>query len=250
MHIGRLLAMAGTGPNRCTLHRTTAPSEARSSDVWDPVRMVIDGYAILRPPVTFDAASVEATLHALIALRAQGPLLGVIHDLRGHPGGDFMAGLQMGGAFAGLGILALNDRRVSPGCWQTTVCKVADELPLLPELPLVGLTNSETASAAETSLGSVRSARRYRANSSLAVLIGSPTKGKDFTVQEIPLADGFRLWLPDSKVRHLPMGAWDGRYPNGLPVDVSSEAAMARKAHTPDPELAEAVDVLKTSNAR
>jgi carboxyl-terminal processing protease len=120
----------------------------------------------------FRESTVQEVREALAQLQTDG-IKALILDLRGNPGGQFKASVQVAGLFLGEAVIAVThsplksrnpDLNFADREWRTEV-----QNPFL--LPLVVLIDSETASAAEVLAGALKDHKR-------AELIGQTTFGK------------------------------------------------------------------------
>jgi len=146
-------------------------------------------------------------------------------DLRENPGGLLTAGVDLARLFLKEGVVMEQKYKGK----DTETFKVEKSGPLL-NLLLVVLINQNTASAAEITAGALKARQR-------AVLIGTPSHGKDTVQLVFNLEDGSSLyvtaakwWIPGIE----PPLAGQGLQPD-IPVNVSSAA------HTVDPFIQAAI---------
>ncbi len=162
--------------NRATVH---VPSV--------PIAIVLDngiGYVSLQ---RFNDVASEELGRAVTKLVEQG-VRGLVFDLRGNPGGDVEQSVRVANLF------------LAPGQDVVTVkyrSRPADQrrtafAPVAPDLPLVVLTDSNTASAAEIVAGALQDHDR-------AVLLGTVSYGKGVVQTLYPLDGGWMLKLTNAK---------------------------------------------------
>src|SRR5690606_14105241 len=114
----------------------------------------------------FQATSDTEMKEALDGFRQQGPLEGLVLDLRGNPGGLLEQAARVADLFVDRGVLVATvghsegreEKRATPGGTE-------------PNYPIVVLVNSSSASASEIVAGALKNLRR-------AVIVGETTFGK------------------------------------------------------------------------
>jgi carboxyl-terminal processing protease len=120
---------------------------------------------------------------ALRELTAEGQINGLVLDVRGNPGGLLDAAVDVAGKFLPKGSLVVSTR----GRHADSEKKFfSSDEPILPETPLVVLTNHSSASASEIVAGSLQDLDR-------AVILGERTFGKGLVQTIIPLNYGSQL---------------------------------------------------------
>lgn len=132
----------------------------------------------------FTATSTSEMAAILHRLEAQGPVRGVILDLRGNPGGLLNQAQGVAGLFLAKGQVIVSDHgRNSPEHVLTAAHGNGGH-----NFPLVVLVNSMTASAAEIVSGSIQDHDR-------GLIVGQTTFGKGLVQTVMPLGDGTGLAL-------------------------------------------------------
>lgn len=121
---------------------------------------------------------------ALLALRQQGPLSGLVLDLRNNPGGVLQGGVEVTSAFVDDGLVVYTQGRLKESDARYQVTHHADE----PTLPMVVLVNEGSASAAEIVSGALQDHGR-------AIIMGTDTFGKGSVQSVLPLDNGAGLKL-------------------------------------------------------
>jgi len=129
----------------------------------------------------FNHGAVKALNEALSSLNPEG-LDGLIIDLRNSPGGLLSAAVAIASQFVDTGVIVSINERAAP---RPPFYSVGNKIP---NLPLVVLINSGTASAAEIVAGAIRDHR-------MGVLIGERSFGKGSIQRMIEFADGSALRL-------------------------------------------------------
>jgi carboxyl-terminal processing protease len=115
---------------------------------------------------------------------------GILLDLRNNPGGLLQEAQRIGGFCMGSGAMGRTEGKSN----YLSVLPTLEEK--ITDLPIVVLTNSGTASAAELLAGSLQYEKR-------ATIIGERTNGKGFIYTFIPLSEGYILTLPIARIRLL-----------------------------------------------
>lgn len=157
-------------------------------------------------------------------LLAEGPLDGLLVDVRGNSGGRVDLMLSTVALFVDGGTIGSSSGRFFNGPLAVPTGQV---LPGLAELPVAILVDAETVSAAEMFAAGMQSLGRAR-------LIGQPTAGNTESMRPHDLADGSRLWLAELTYR-LPDGSLiEG---SGVKPDVPVAAEWWRFARSDDPQV-------------
>lgn len=160
------------------------------------------------------SADVPARVHGAVRrLRAEG-MEALIIDLRGNPGGEVMAAIELAGDFLEPGSLVVT-RRDEEG--DETAYRARQERPY--RFPVAALIDGGTASAAELFAGCLKAHGR-------AVLIGEPTRGKGVAQRLGPDASGACARLETVARFELPGGA--PLHEVGIEPDVAWGAAERR----------------------
>jgi len=196
----------------------------------------------------FSNGAADDTVKALKAAREAGAQR-IVLDLRGDPGGYVNEAVGVASQFLSSGIVYIerdaDDHRtehpVSPNGVAT-------------DLPVVVLTDGDTASSAEIVAGALQDAGR-------AKIVGATTFGTGTVLGEFDLSDGSALrigtteWLTPKgrRIWHegiapdVPVAMPSGVLP--LSPDDVTKLTAAQAANVADPQLAKALDVVKTEAA-
>lgn len=143
----------------------------------------------------YSEKSDEEVRQALNSLIAGDHITGLVLDLRGNGGGYLQSAVKILGMFLpkGTKVLWTKGFNGSDDRDYTTTAK-----PIAPDLPLVVLTDEETASAAEITAGALQDLDR-------AVIIGSRTFGKGLVQSTFPMDNDGLLKITTSKY-YIPSG--------------------------------------------
>ncbi|MEQ6887059.1 S41 family peptidase [Halomonas sp. CS7] len=131
-----------------------------------------DGYGYLRVS-QFQSRTGEQVDEALESLEGDGPLQGLVLDLRNNPGGVLQAAVDVADAFLDSGLIVYTEGRLADSAMRFS----AGRETAAPEVPLVVLINGGSASAAEIVAGALQDQRR-------GVVMGTQSFGKG-SVQQI-----------------------------------------------------------------
>ena len=184
----RLLGTPGTTVEVGYLRHGTGPVEHRFTR--ERVKLPSVGYALMLEPGIgyvplegFNDTSGEEVLRALAGLRKSGARAYVL-DLRGNTGGSLDQAVRIGGMFLrpGQEVLRAEYRGVPNESY------AARGEPVLPDAPLVVLTDGQSASASEIVAGALQDHDR-------AVVIGTTSYGKGLVQDIFPLQGGWALKL-------------------------------------------------------
>ena len=189
----RLLGTPGT-PVALTISRDGAPAPQKYDLIRAtvhvpsvPIAIVLDGgigYVSLQ---RFNDVASEELGRAVTRLLNQGAR-GLVLDLRGNPGGDVEQSVRVTNLFLPPGQDVVTVKyRSRPADERRTVA-----VPVAPDIPLVVLTDSNTASAAEIVAGALQDHDR-------AVLLGTTSYGKGVVQTLYPLDGGWMLKLTNAK---------------------------------------------------
>lgn len=187
--MGRVVASRSLALERAMLRSETVCGDRRRADgSWDWFVEGEEGVALVRlsrfsphTPGDLDAALAE--------ISAAGPLSGVILDLRGNPGGQLDAAIEVCDRFLEDGVIVAMRRRPAAGTRplpaSTAHLDVRRATPgvVLQGVPMVILVDTLTASVAEVVAACLQDHRR-------AVVVGSRTVGKGTLQTALPLSDG------------------------------------------------------------
>ena len=146
----------------------------------------------------------------------QGPLVGLVLDLRNNPGGVLESGVAVADAFLDSGVIVTADGRTSDARFEM------DATPgdLIDGAPLVVLVNAGSASASEIVAGALKDHGR-------ALLVGRRTYGKGSVQTVMPLSHGGAVKLTTSRY-FTPSGA--SIHGRGLLPDLTLEGPGAAPA--------------------
>jgi carboxyl-terminal processing protease len=131
----------------------------------------------------------EEVRQAILELKRQGDLKGLVLDLRGNPGGLLDAAVEVASKFLPRGSLIVSTRGRSADAAKQYVSL---EEPVLPTVPLAVLTDRATASASEIVSGSLQDLDR-------GVIVGTRTFGKGLVQTIIPLNYGAQLKITTAR---------------------------------------------------
>mgnify|MGYP000029019131 CR=1 FL=1 len=169
---------AGDGaPRTVTLAREIIRTESVKSELLSP------GYGYLRVS-QFQSRTGDQVLSALAELTEDGPLSGLVLDLRNNPGGVLQAAVDVADAFLDSGLIVYTDGRLA----DSKMSFSASRRTAAPDVPLVILVNGGSASAAEIVAGALQDQRR-------GVVMGTESFGKGSVQQIMPLGNGEGLKL-------------------------------------------------------
>lgn len=175
-----------------------------------------DGVALVQV-VHFQREAAADLARTLEALAAEGPLAGLVLDVRGNGGGLLEEAVAMLDLFVAEGELARVDGRLPEETQAFTATAATPHA----ELPLVVLVDGGSASASELLAGSLQALGRAR-------LVGSPTYGKGSVQRVYTFEDGSALKLTVARY-HLPGGA---TIADGVGLQPEVEVHRAAAAHS------------------
>jgi carboxyl-terminal processing protease len=189
-----------------------------------PFATMVDGKVGYIPVQQFNETATEELANALRRLQREGAK-GVVLDLRGNPGGILDQAFAMSNLFLDEGAEILSVR----GRHNDVQTYVAKERPSAPTIPLVVLTDGNSASAAEIVAGALQDHDR-------ALIVGTTSFGKGLVQTLFPLDGGYALKMTTAKW-YTPSGrsiqkerkVVDGRFVNEDAPD-SLESDSVRKA--------------------
>jgi carboxyl-terminal processing protease len=158
------------------------------------IRMAREGLVVVRLSQFQErtADDLAADLRAKIA--EQGPLQGVVLDLRDNPGGLLDQAVKTADLFLDEGLIVFSEGRGGGNRMEWH----AKEPGTIGDFPIVVLVNAGSASASEIVAGALQDHGR-------ALLLGAPTFGKGSVQTIIPLDDGSGLRLTTA-LYYLPSG--------------------------------------------
>jgi carboxyl-terminal processing protease len=137
----------------------------------------------------FSRRAGEEVRQAIKSLKLQGELQGMVLDVRGNPGGLLDAAVDVVSKFVTKGslIVSTKGRRANADKQYHSV-----EEPVLPEVPMVVLTDRSSASASEIVAGSLQDLDR-------ALVVGTRTFGKGLVQTILPLNYGAQLKITTAR---------------------------------------------------
>ncbi len=199
-------------------------------------RLLQPGFAWLRIS-EFQAATARQLRAAIDKLENEGPLAGVVLDLRSNPGGLVEAAVNVGDLFLDHGtIVSMRGRLV-----QANLAYTAAPGDVLAGAPMVVLINRGTASAAEIVAGALKDNQR-------AIIMGQRSFGKGTVQSVLPLDERYavklttaRYYTPDGTsiqaegiVPDITLGDFSVSRRDGPPTPILSEADLPHHLANPD----------------
>jgi carboxyl-terminal processing protease len=172
-----ILRSGREAPLDVTLTREIIRTESVRSEMLEP------GYGYLRVS-QFQSRSGEQVNNAIRRMERDGPLQGLVLDLRNNPGGVLQAAVAVADAFLQSGLVVYTEGRLP----DTQMRFSASRETAAPDVPLVVLINGGSASAAEIVAGALQDQRR-------GVIMGTESFGKGSVQQVMPLGNGEGLKL-------------------------------------------------------
>ncbi|HNT74890.1 MAG TPA: S41 family peptidase [Anaerolineae bacterium] len=219
------VASPGDGERTVTLERARIQAQAPIAHRRIPTANGDVGYVLI--PTLWDETIAPRTREVLTAMWAEGPLTGLIVDLRVNGGGIDSQLYDLLSLFTEGEVGDFYQR----GGKQDPVSIEADPIEETQTIPLVILVGPYTESFAEVLSGVLQDVGR-------AHLVGAPTAGNVETLLSYNLEDGSRLWLaeetfvPPSGIR------WEGQ---GVQPDEIIPDAWEDFDETNDPHIAAAL---------
>jgi carboxyl-terminal processing protease len=125
---------------------------------------------------------------AIIQLKDEGDLEGLVIDLRNNPGGVLQAAVSVSDIFLDKGLIVYTQGRMK----DSEVRYHAQSPDSIPGVPLVILVNEGTASASEIVAGALQDRGR-------AIIMGTPTFGKGSVQTLLPLSDDKAIKLTTAR---------------------------------------------------
>jgi len=132
---------------------------------------------------------------ALESARKDGPLKGIVLDLRNNPGGLLDQSVSVSDMFLSEGVIVSIKKKFDSSVKKYKASKSSTDV----KVPIVVLVNAGSASASEIVAGALQDHKR-------AIIMGEPTFGKGSVQNIIPLSDGSGLkitialyYTPDGK---------------------------------------------------
>ncbi|WP_016854144.1 S41 family peptidase [Halomonas smyrnensis] len=168
-------------PREMNIEREVIRTESVKQELLAP------GYGYLRVS-QFQTRTGEQVVDALDTLRDEGPLQGLVLDLRNNPGGVLQAAVDVADAFLESGLVVYTEGRLPDSAMRFS----AHRDTAAPDVPLVILINGGSASAAEIVAGALQDQRR-------GVVMGTESFGKGSVQQIMPLGDDEALKLTTAR---------------------------------------------------
>jgi carboxyl-terminal processing protease len=137
----------------------------------------------------FSRRASEEVRQAIKDLKLKGNLKGLVLDLRGNPGGLLDAAVEVAGKFLPRGSMIVSTKGRSQ---ETDKKYYSTEEPVLPNAPLIVLTDRGSASASEIVSGALQDLDR-------AVVVGTRTFGKGLVQTILPLDYGAQLKITTAR---------------------------------------------------
>ena len=206
-------------PQRIVITRDIIRVQSVRSEMLEPSF----GYVRI---TNFQARTARDVVSAVEGLKEQGPLQGLVLDLRNNPGGVLNGAVGVSDAFLDSGLIVYTEGRLQESQFRYTASPgdVADGV------PIVVLVNEGSASASEIVAGALQDHRR-------AVIMGSPTFGKGSVQTILPLAQDTAIKLTTARY-FTP----DGRsiQAEGIQPDIRIEPVTVTLAEDNGPRVSEA----------
>ena len=183
-------------------------------------RMLDPGYGYIRIS-QFQSRTGENLREALVKLEdeADGPLKGLVLDLRNNPGGVLSAAVSVSDAFLKDGIIVYTEGRLEDAKLKFN----AKPTDILDGAPLVVLVNGGSASASEIVAGALQDHQR-------AIIMGQKTFGKGSVQTILPMDNGSALKLTTAKY-YTPSGV--SIQATGISPDIALENLKLADTDTP-----------------
>lgn len=172
-----ILREGDNSPRTLTLTRQIIRSDSVKQELLEP------GYGYLRIS-QFQSRTGNQLKDALATLKQQGPLDGLILDLRNNPGGVLDSAVEVADVFLDSGLIVYTEGRLPDSDMRFS----AQAEGTLTDVPMVVLINGGSASAAEIVAGALQDQGR-------AVVMGTRSFGKGSVQQVMPLGNGDGLKL-------------------------------------------------------
>ena len=156
--------------------------------------MLPDGIGYVRLE-RFSRRAGDELRQAIKELKLNGEVRGFVLDLRGNPGGLLDAAVEVVSKFVPRGSMVVSTRGRRP---ESDKKYASTEEPLLPSVPLVVLTDRNSASASEIVAGSLQDMDR-------ALIVGTRSFGKGLVQTIVPLNYGAQLKITTARY-YIPSG--------------------------------------------
>ena len=191
--VSRMRGKRGTSIT-LTIMREGADGPQRISIVRDIIRVQSVRHELLEPGfgyvriTNFQSRTARDLVRAVDALKAEGPLRGLVLDLRNNPGGVLNGAVGVSDAFLDGGLIVYTEGRLQESQFRYT----ASPGDIAGGIPLVVLVNEGSASASEIVAGALQDHKR-------AVIMGAPTFGKGSVQTILPLAQDTAIKLTTAR---------------------------------------------------
>lgn len=172
-----ILHQDASAPQEVTLTREIIRTQSVKHELLEA------GYGYLRVS-QFQSRTGAQVDEALASLRDEGPLQGLVLDLRNNPGGVLQAAVDVADAFLDSGLIVYTEGRLADSAMRFS----AGRETAAPEVPLVVLINGGSASAAEIVAGALQDQHR-------GVVMGTQSFGKGSVQQIMSLGNNEGLKL-------------------------------------------------------
>ncbi|MBB3143055.1 S41 family peptidase [Halomonas organivorans] len=176
-----IMRQGESAPREVSIEREIIRTESVKQELLAP------GYGYLRIS-QFQTRTGQQVVEALETLREEGPLQGLVLDLRNNPGGVLQAAVEVADAFLDHGLIVYTEGRLPDSAMRFS----AHRDTAAPEVPLVVLINGGSASAAEIVAGALQDQRR-------GVVMGTESFGKGSVQQIMPLGENEALKLTTAR---------------------------------------------------
>jgi carboxyl-terminal processing protease len=172
---------------------------------------------------TFQSKTGDDLAEALEKIESEGPLEGLILDLRNNPGGLLSQAIEVADQFLDSGLIVSTKGRIASQDMEVSAHKADKER----KYPIIVLVNGGSASAAEIVAGALQDNKR-------ALILGTRTFGKGSVQTILSLSDGSGLRLTTARY-YTPSGKsiqLSGITPDiELPFVPTTENEQAEKPH-------------------
>lgn len=207
------------GPQRITITRDIIRVQSVRSEMLEP------GFGYVRI-TNFQARTARDLVRAVEGLKEQGPLYGLILDLRNNPGGVLNGAVGVSDAFLDGGLIVYTEGRLQESQFRYT----ASPGDVAAGAPIVVLVNEGSASASEIVAGALQDHKR-------AVIMGAPTFGKGSVQTILPLAQETAIKLTTARY-FTPEGR--SIQAEGIQPDIRLEPLTVTRAEENGPRVSEA----------
>lgn len=207
------------GPQRITITRDIIRVQSVRSEMLEP------GFGYVRI-TNFQARTARDLVRAVESLKEDGPLRGLVLDLRNNPGGVLNGAVGVSDAFLDGGLIVYTEGRLQESQFRYT----ASPGDVAGGVPMIVLVNEGSASASEIVAGALQDHRR-------AVIMGAPTFGKGSVQTILPLAQDTAIKLTTARY-FTPEGR--SIQAEGIQPDIRIEPLTVTRADDNGPRVSEA----------